>query len=258
MENYRTIKGITMRNILLIILLSFSLTSIGQPLMGIISSSQNNVSLSIPANNNILAETFEGTGYSVAGWTETIGTNAGCLVDEDNTDATPVQGTQALKVVSINTPTAAQANAYANRSITSSPILYFDAYIQIASHGLTTNAQQIILVKAMNASYQPVFTINLYYSTRAYVQVGYYNNGTTSFLASGDLTLNHWYHIQIKYDSTNLAYSVIVDGTILSSGSLTGTLRGNVTMMRIGSESQFPVVAYFDEVNISSTNFYVP
>lgn len=46
MENYRTLKSIVMKQILLILLTCFSLTSFGQSLIGITSSSQNNISAS--------------------------------------------------------------------------------------------------------------------------------------------------------------------------------------------------------------------
>lgn len=83
MENHRTIKGIAMRNILLILLMCLGLTSFSQPLAGIISSSQNNISTGnvIPTSGLVREYLLNGDGV------ETISATNGTL-----TGCTPIAG----------------------------------------------------------------------------------------------------------------------------------------------------------------------
>lgn len=220
---------------------------------------------SVAANNNLLSESFEGTGYEHTWATEGIGTNSGCLVDEDNTGITAPTGggSQVLKVVKVITPTAtvAASKAYARYNFaTDQPITYVDFYLQVNAHGLTTSGNMITVFKAQDGTSvdnTKIYLRNLSGNIKFYSDTytgGADINGT--FPATGSITLNQWYHIQILYDITNHLYSVTINGTVISSGTLTSVHSAGIKYMFLGDfENIFPATLYYDLVNISSTNF---
>lgn len=258
-----------MKQILSIILLLLRFTSFSQPLAGIIASSQNNV-VYTPTYmyGNIFQESFEGTGYQNS-FTETIGANSGNIVDEDNTDVTITGGgSQVLKIVKVITPTntvaASTAQTYTGYLSTMAISAYVDFYVYISSYSLPSDGNLNYIAKFnddVNNTAISVYIRNLSSLKRLYVSV--YNNGANpayAFPSSTDLVVDHWYHIQCKYDVTNLKYHIIVDDTVLANDiALTGTTRTGVKRVFFGDNAGvYPYSIYLDRVNISTTTFFVP
>jgi hypothetical protein len=221
------------------------------------------------ANNDILAESFEGTGYQTTGWSETIGANSGNIVDEDNTDVTPPAGggSQTLKIVKVITPTgtAAASAARSLKSLTgNNAIAYMDFYVMIHAHGLASDNDLVTLFTALNNTGDANSYLclrNVSGNIKFYPEL--YTGNTFivgTYPTSGSITLDQWYHIQIKYDVTNMAYSFYIDNnSVLSGSTITGTPISNTHYLNVGDNSYVKTLtAYFDMVNVSSTNFYNP
>ena len=222
----------------------------------------NNSIGGVAANNDIFHESFEGTGYENT-WTELIGANTGCIVNEDSSDLTPPTGggSQTLKMVKVITPTAtataSRAAAYTTLN-SEKPITYLDFYVNIAAHGLSAG-DELNIYSGNDAGWSGAAFLNLYNMAgtlkfHAFV----YNNGNWSSSGySVALSLNQWYHIQFIYDATNKLYSCMLDGAAIITGSLAGAYRTGIKILEFGDESNVKTATtYFDSINISSTNFY--
>lgn len=252
-----------MKQILLILLTCFSLTGIGQPLMGIISSGNNNVSAPAP-NWNVFSEGFEGTGYQNT-WTESLGANPGNLADEDATGIAPVGGTHAMHIIEAITPTAtaaaAKAQIYTGNFAAVAPIAYMDFYVQIHLYSLPAANNSVTLMEFRDGIGDPVFTVSLREVSGAFkLQSKIFNNGTSevyNYPASGSVIVDTWYHIQMKYDVTNMRYSFAIDGNaVVVDVALTGTVKAGIKRLFMGDGGSVKYVDfYMDNLNISSTNF---
>lgn len=218
----------------------------------------------VAASNDLLEESFEGVGYEET-WTEQVGTNAGCVVDEDNTDvARPTGGgDQILKLVKVITPNGTSAGSCA-RIIhdygSVQPIVYADFYVMINAHGLASNGNAVALFR-LNDGAQDAMGIELINNAGSIqFEIWSYRNSTINYEfypESGSITLNQWYHIQMSYDVTNGTYSTVIDGINVWAGSIVGTSATGTRYVYVGSYSDIhTITAYFDLVNISSTNFY--
>ena len=267
MVNSWTLKSIVMKQILLILLTCFSLASFSQPLMGIIASSQNNATTVNYLYGNIMAESFEGTGYQTSGWTETIGTNSGCLVNEDNTDITITGGgSQVLKLVKVITPTATTA-ASAARAVYSfaatNPTTYLDYYVYISAFYLPTSGNYIYLGRSIDSASGVLYSTRLEnYSgeLRFYNEIYTGNNWLVRrYPTSGSISLNTWHHVQIKYDVPNMLCAMYVDGSEVYAATITGTPKDGIKTLILGDNNNvMSATTYLDLVNISSTTFFVP
>jgi hypothetical protein len=218
------------------------------------------------ANNDILTESFEGTGYQTTGWSEEIGANTGNIVDEDNTGVTPPIGgeSQTLKIVKVITPTGTVAASTARSLKTlggNYAIAYMDFYVMINAHGLSSDNDLVTLFTALNNtgdanSYLCLRNVggNIKFYPELYTGDTFI---TGIYPTVGSITLDQWYHIQIKYDATNMSYSFYIDDNPILSGSITGTPISNTHYLNVGDNSFVKTLtAYFDLINVSSTNFY--
>lgn len=221
------------------------------------------------ANNDLLTESFEGAGYEHT-WSEAVGANTGCVVDEDSTAVLyPItgDGTQRLKLVKVISPTAtalaSKAFTQTNISAGDNPIAYIDFYVLINAHGLASSGNKVNIFRSRDSSGANSLDVGLQnYSgnIRLYVAA---NTGTTggwlsaSYPSTGSITLDQWYHVQLMYDITNHVYSGSIDGISLIGGSLTDGHSTGVKTLYVGDyENVFAATMYMDLVNISSTNFY--
>jgi len=222
----------------------------------------------VAANNDLLVESFEGAGYQNA-WSETIGANESNLVDEDNADvARPTGGgSQILKIVKDITPTATNAASAAKivhdfGSV--QPATYTDFYMMINAHGLTSSGQDIRLF-VMHDGSTIAGGINLLRTSLGYIVFEVFTNINSTYTVSyyyesgASITLDHWYHIQFSYDVTGGTYSAIIDDHSVLGGSISGVSPTGVRYMELGSALNIhTLTAYFDLLNVSSTNFYSP
>jgi len=213
------------------------------------------------ANNDLLDESFEGTGYEHS-WAETIGANESNLVDEDNTDVARPSGggSQVLKIVKDITPTA---TASASRAITIhdmgsiEPTVYVDFYVMINAHGLTSNLNELLLCSLDGGSLMTGHLSIINVSGDIKFAYNDSNYPYALYPTSGSITLDQWYHIQMSYDVTNETYSCLIDGNYIYGGIISGTPSTGTQYITLGSPSNiFTLTAYFDLINISSTNFY--
>jgi len=213
----------------------------------------------IAANWDYANESFEGTGYSEgAVWSEVLG--AGSTADEDSTAVTPPTGggSQVLKIQKVSP----NFNAIARRTLSSErAITYTSFYLYINAEGLA-DSQQMDIVYARDTALINVWRIALAQSPtnilklRSYV---YSNNTDQTMIAEPVINLNTWYHVEVKYDSTNLTYDLRLDGTSLANGSITGTPRTGIRQYNFGSASfSYTLTMYADLFQVSSTNFYIP
>lgn len=216
----------------------------------------------VAANNDILAESFEGTGYQNT-WTESIGAN-NSIIDQDNTTA-PFAGTQCLKMQRLTTPTATNA-ASALRTThtftTERPVTYMDYRVKISASNLAAGQREFLNYNnnTGGAIVSMLYLRNISGELKLNPQIATDGTGGTTigalFPESGNITLDQWYQVQMKYDYTNLTYSCSIDGNLLFSGSLTGTPFAGIKTIWLGnSTSTIPFTAYFDVFNVSSTNF---
>jgi hypothetical protein len=221
----------------------------------------------VAANNDLLDESFEGTGYENS-WAETIGSNESNLVDEDNTDvARPTGGgSQILKIVKDVTPTATAAASAAKTVYDFGSVqsdTYVDFYIMINAHGLASSGNQMRLFVMYDGSLI-AGGLNLYNASGSIrFEVNSRINGEYIYAyypESGSITLNQWYHFQYKYDVNEGKYSATIDdyNTVIA-GDITGTSPTGVRYVEFGSAiNTYTLTAYYDLLNISSTNFYSP
>lgn len=232
-----------------------------------VETSWNQTGFGTAANNDLLEENFEGTGYEDT-WIEAIGTNAGCLVDEDNADvARPTGGgSQVLKLVKVITPTgtAAASKAFTQRILANNkPIMYIDFYVLINAHGLASDGDKVAVFAGKADNYNTAFEVFLQQigtdirfniAPRA---ISSFSFGTAK--GAGSITLDQWYHFQILYDVTNHLYSVAIDGTNVQSGAVPEPYIGGIRRLYVGDDTNVKTATYyFDMVNVSSTNFYSP
>lgn len=251
---------VTMKYFITILLLVLSI-SVNAQLIGI-ASSAGNASGGGPAPNwDLFSESFEGTGYENS-WTTGIGTNPGNVIDPDNTDISPPTGggSQILKMVKTTTPTASQARANIYTGyFTVRPISYTDYYVYVDSHSLAASAYVTVL-DIRDGAGAAVFNLsarNLSGELKWYTWI--FNNGvsqTHTFPASGAISLDTWYHIQFKYDVTNMMYSYHINGNaVVAETALTGTVRAGIGRIFIGDGTNNTISWYSDLLRISSTNF---
>ena len=232
----------------------------------ITSWSQNTIGAAA-ANNDILAESFEGTGYETTGWSETIGANTGNIVDEDNTGVTPPTGggSQTLKIVKVITPTgtAAASTARSLKTLAGNYVIaYMDFYVMIHAHGLASDNDFVTLFTSLNNTGDANSYLglrNVGGDIKFYPEI--YTNDTYivgTYPTTGSITLDQWYHVQIKYDVTNMAFCFYInDISVLIGSVIHGTPISNTHYLLLGDDSYVKTLtAYFDEVNVSSTNFY--
>jgi hypothetical protein len=192
------------------------------------------------ANNDLLSESFEGVGYTETGWTEHLGANESNLIDEDNTDvAAPTGGgSQILKIVKDITPTGTQAASAAwvdNDLGSEQPITYVDFYVMVNAHGLTDPGDYVYLYRGLNSGWSNVNTLILR-NTAGDIRffAGRYSGGSEDgfyYPSTGSITLDQWYHVQLKYDVTNHRILCVIDGHYLYSGTLEEAHRTGMLLM---------------------------
>jgi hypothetical protein len=213
------------------------------------------------ANNDLLDESFEGAGYEHS-WAETIGANESNIVDQDNTDvARPAGGgAQILKIVKDITPTA---TATASRAITIydigsiEPSVYVDFYVQINANGLTNPADEVKLCTLSGGSLITGMLSLINSSGNIKFTYNDSNYPYALYPTAGGITLDQWYHIQMSYDNINGTYSCLIDGNYVYGGIISGTPSTGTQYITLGSASDiFTLTAYYDLINVSSTNFY--
>jgi hypothetical protein len=218
------------------------------------------------ANNDLLTESFEGAGYENT-WSELIGTNESNLIDEDNTDvARPTGGgNQILKIVKDITPDGSGAAARARTTYDLTTIrsaAYADFYVRINAQGLTSVGNHVDLFQMNDGVHSAGILELINTSDGIKFATSFYVNSTdtyNAYPANGSITYDQWYHIQIEYDITNGTYSTSIDGLSVAGGTITGTSSTGIRYVHLGSGSEsYTLTAYFDLVNISSTNFYIP
>lgn len=207
------------------------------------------------ATPDILFESFEAAGYDNAGWSENVG--SGSVVDEDSTAGTPVDGSKTLKIQKVSPNYNAQTQWTAGSS---KPISYTQIYFKVTAEGLA-NGTFVIIARGREATtYNDAWQI--LFKQRAddgllYFRYQVWNNGGYTFAESPSaISLNTWYLLEVYYDRTNNLYECRQDGSTIMSGSLSGSLFGNIQYWGLGSVGDsYTLTAYYDKVGISSTGW---
>lgn len=215
-----------------------------------------------------MTETFEGTGYANAIWSETIG--SGSVVDEDEAGVTPPSGggSQTLQTtkVSPNYNAASVATLAANQVVS-----YTTFYIYVNEHGLAST-DYVQFVSFWQDSYSAgIAAVNLYIDSydsdrlKFVCEVNEDGTGTRSVAWPGSgssVALDTWYKFNIKYDITNDAYEVKVTpagGSEVSimTGSLTATHpTTGLRLIKLGNTSDSKTWdVYFDNVAVGTTAY---
>jgi len=214
----------------------------------------------IYAYGDILQESFEGTGYENS-WTEVVGSNTGVLVDEDNTESTITGGgSQILKTVSAIVPTATStaSRAYTTFTAPVKQAIYADFWVYLDSHSITaSSAQAVAILQDSTSAANTCITLSAYNNagTLKFFVTTFNNNALANFTSSVTWELDTWYHAQLKYDITNMTYAVNINGSEITSGALTGTVRANVKRLRFGANATTTYTAFYDLVNLDSGEF---
>ncbi|MDB5254230.1 MAG: hypothetical protein JWL80_296, partial [Parcubacteria group bacterium] len=211
----------------------------------------------VPAvSADLLDESFNATGYDSPTFTETVG--AGSTLDEDSTAIADSAGgsSQILKIQKVSPNWAAWATKDLGAD---KPISYTQFYAYVTAEGLG-NSQQLTLFHATDTAGNHVIDLNFRQNadgTYHFVPARYTGGISTTGTASGNVNLNTWYKIEIKYDKTNMQWEWKLDGTSIQSGSLTAAASNGIRNIRLGSLAldAFTLTAYLDALKISSTDY---
>lgn len=210
----------------------------------------------------LLVENFEETaggandGYDAGEWTETIGTNG--IVDQDDTTATILRGTQQLKVY------AGDSGQYSNTlspSFTASDEVWFHCLFR---HGSSIAAATVYFINLTNAG-APIVQVGVTATTGTIVIKCGTPTATTTNAISADTDYHIWVHYK-KGTGSNAEYSVEVtaasakaptgSGDFYAAGT-DGTRTQQIDGVRIGvgvAGSQGRTrTAYFDQVYVDDS-----
>jgi hypothetical protein len=219
-----------------------------------VSTWNNNSVLEVTAD--LLAESFDAAGYDNAGWVETVG--AGSTLNEDITDIADSAGgsTQILKVQKVSPNWAAWATKDLGAD---KPISYIQLYVNVTAEGLG-NSTQLLLFHAKDTANNFVTTLNFRQNADGtyHFYVSRFTGGAdTGGTVSGNVNLNTWYKIEIKYDKTNMLWEWKLNGTTIDSGALTNAVSNGIRYIRVGTlgTDAYTVTAYLDALKISSTGY---
>jgi len=217
---------------------------------------------------NIVQESFENTstpGYDASGWVEVIGANTGNEVNENSTGTPPTGGgSQILRTSSNTTPTADATNSRAyttfnsTGSINAVQAMYADLWVNVEGHSLSSlTAAACVHLLDSTAAANPCIQLNVYNEAgtlKWYVST-YTNGATSNYTSSVTLTTGTWYHVQMKYDITNMEYGVWINGTEIISAALTGTVRTNIDRLRLGVNATRELDVRYDLINLDTGRF---
>jgi len=215
-----------------------------------------------------MTETFEGTGYANAIWSETVG--SGSAVDEDEIGITPPNGggSQTLQItkVSPNFNAASVATLAADQVIS-----YTTFYVYINEHGLASTDYIEFISFWQDGYSDDIATINLYVDSydsnrlKFVCEINEDGTGTRSVAWPGSgssVALDTWYKFNIKYDITNDAYEVKVtpaggSEVTVMTGSLTDTHpTTGLRLIKLGNTSDSKTWdIYFDNVAVGTTAY---
>ena len=215
-----------------------------------------------------MTETFEGTGYANAIWSETVG--SGSVVDEDEIGITPPDGggSQTLQItkVSPNYNAASVATLAADQVVS-----YTTFYVYVNEHGLASTDYIEFISFWQDGYSDDIAAINLYVDSydsdrlKFVCEINEDGTGTRAVAWPGSgssVALDTWYKFNIKYDITNDAYEVKVtpaggSEVTVMTGSLTDTHpTTGLRLIKLGNTSDSKTWdIYFDNVAVGTTAY---
>ena len=215
-----------------------------------------------------MTETFEGTGYANAIWSETVG--SGSVVDEDEIGITPPDGggSQTLQItkVSPNYNAASVATLAADQVVS-----YTTFYVYVNEHGLASTDYIEFISFWQDGYSDDIASINLYVDSwdsnrlKFVCEINEDGTGTRAVAWPGSgssVALDTWYKFNIKYDITNDAYEVKVtpaggSEVTVMTGSLTDTHpTTGLRLIKLGNTSDSKTWdIYFDNVAVGTTAY---
>jgi len=213
-----------------------------------------------PVTPDILNETFEGTGYSVPTWSETVG--SGCTINEDY-DATTVTGapanwlTQCLQIQS--------ATLVANNTLkylgSQYPITYTRVEIIFSAWSVASGPWLKQILFTGDTTGNQVWTLSLQKdaSNNYHFYTIHYTGGTDVADASAvNLALNTLYRVEVKYDVTNSAWDWKINGVSEGAAAMTAAMRAGLQAFRLGTVTTSEVATYtlyYDRVGIDANEW---
>jgi hypothetical protein len=215
------------------------------------------------SNSSIIAETgnlwnegFEGPGFQGGPYSQLVGAGS-TIVPNSTAIARPADGGSYIGYFDKVSP---NYNAQESKDFGSTmPVIYARAYINVADiTSLTTNGEHPFF-SVFNTEYGDLavrFFISKVGNTSFQFAMRTFNNGTDKYITDPNIsTLNTWYKIEGKYDTAAKQYEFKVNGTVVDSGSLTGTILGGGQWIKFGSIDADDWTFYLDRMAIDSTKY---
>lgn len=226
--------------ILLILLIPFICSAGVQDMLKGALEKKNGAAAPSECTGKLICQNFEGTGYDNSeSWTETIGTNG--IIDEDDTTATVLRGSQQLKIYSGDN--GKTSSTYAGFTVDSDTTTY--AHFRYKTTDATPSADRIIAT--IRATTEILCTVYLETTSEFAVIAsgGTKANGTTT---SSDNTM---FHIWVEYTEGTGS-----NGTCSLYVSATATKPSVEASSTDGASTATPNRFYLQQGSGSSTGFF--
>lgn len=216
--------------------------------------------LYVLATQDLLVESFEGTGYENPDWTETVGTND--VVDENYTgvELPPDGGSQCLRLVAASPDFDDITRKYL---ASQQPVTYTEFKFRLKSHALVDLNTEIVLAQAHDTSWRTAWQLVLRKLLNGDVLLRVYlSSGGTSVNHSADsvVMLDHWYTVRLKHDAVNHQVEWWLDGVLEYSATFTDDHAAGFNRLQLGQTvtPAYAHEAFFDALKISSTGWAAP
>jgi hypothetical protein len=197
---------------------------------------------------DILDEDFEAPGYENS-WTEDVD---GGDIDDSNQDATPPSGGGSYICKVTKTSGTYDAQALHNTTPSTYAVTYTTFYVRVNAEGLGTNNHVAL---AAGAGSGAVWTLQLRQVAGGDRRFRFVMQGIGNywFPTSSDITLDQWYRIDVKIDTTSNAWEWRVDEDVKDSGS--DSLSDDLYRWYIGGLDNYTATFYVDLFNVDSSGY---